>query len=153
MSEETEELERRHPRLLIQDRGASEDRTRRRAILERQKTRTVRTMRIAVFFDGTGCNLVNVFNGPRDGSKPGGLDADSYGQDYSNVGRLYLMWRPYAGVDISEALYIEGVGTTVGLDDDVAWDQSMGLGDTGLQARVDQAVEAVLNLLLKQAQP
>jgi uncharacterized Zn-binding protein involved in type VI secretion len=125
------------------------------------------TLRLGVFFDGTGNNQANSetvagcmardvgleneaediqkfcaeFGYGIDGSAPD----NSFGNDTSNVARLYDLYMDQAGERIdsatdeaSIAVYIEGIGTVSGGDDDL-WGQATGRGKNGVLARVEQS--------------
>jgi uncharacterized Zn-binding protein involved in type VI secretion len=133
------------------------------------------TLRLGVFFDGTGNNQANSetvagcmardvgleneaediqrfcaeFGYGIDGSAPD----NSFGNDTSNVARLYDLYRDQAGERIdpaaheaSIAVYIEGIGTVSGGDDDL-WSQATGRGKNGVLARVEQSPPLILNRL------
>ncbi|MEB3901957.1 DUF2235 domain-containing protein [Pseudomonas putida] len=98
------------------------------------------TLRIGVFFDGTGNNQGNSV-------APGGT-ADgrlgSYGNAPSNVALLHGLY-PQASDGASTVYlrcYIEGIGTWAGKDDS-AFAQATGLGRSGVEARVAQAAQAI----------
>lgn len=125
------------------------------------------TLRLGVFFDGTGNNQANSetvagcmardvgleneaediqkfcaeFGYGIDGSAPD----NSFGNDTSNVARLYDLYMDQAAERIdsatdeaSIAVYIEGIGTVSGGDDDL-WGQATGRGKNGVLARVEQS--------------
>ncbi|MBU3058528.1 PAAR domain-containing protein [Pseudomonas indica] len=129
------------------------------------------TLRIGVFFDGTGNNLGNSalvagcfardvdlehaaedirafctrygFDGK--GSSPD----NSYGNDKSNVARLYELYRDQsfevlepAASEASLRVYVEGIGTSSGQSDSL-FGQATGLGATGVVARVEQSPELI----------
>lgn len=135
------------------------------------------TLRLGVFFDGTGNNQANSetvagcmardvgleneaeeiqkfcaeFGYGIDGSAPD----NSFGNDTSNVARLYDLYRDQAGERIdpaadeaSVAVYIQGIGTVSGGDDDL-WSQATGRGKNGVLARVEQSSLLVVERLLR----
>ncbi|WP_456292676.1 PAAR domain-containing protein [Pseudomonas sp. AK106] len=135
------------------------------------------TLRLGVFFDGTGNNQANSetvagcmardvgleneaeeiqkfcaeFGYGIDGSAPD----NSFGNDTSNVARLYDLYMDQAGERIdsaadeaSIAVYIEGIGTVSGGDDDL-WGQATGRGKNGVLARVEQSSQSVVERLLR----
>lgn len=135
------------------------------------------TLRLGVFFDGTGNNQANSetvagcmasdvgleneaeeiqkfcaeFGYGIDGSAPD----NSFGNDTSNVARLYDLYKDQAGERIdsavdeaSIAVYIEGIGTVSGADDDL-WSQATGRGKNGVLARVEQSSQSVVERLLR----
>nr|WP_269137377.1 DUF2235 domain-containing protein [Pseudomonas sp. PGPR40] len=121
------------------------------------------TLRIGVFFDGTGNNPFNVEMGRKCGAhhpvsaedmggscKPYMQDPDSsYGGDVTNVARLHDLYM--TSIDQGEIIqkklafdkvYVEGIGTTAGGQDSLlgmAW----GRGETGIEARVFQAFSRI----------
>lgn len=135
------------------------------------------TLRLGVFFDGTGNNQANSetvagcmaqdvgleneaeeiqkfcaeFGYGIDGSAPD----NSFGNDTSNVARLYDLYKDQAGERIdsaadeaSIAVYIEGIGTVSGGDDDI-WSQATGRGKNGVLARVEQSSQSIVERLLR----
>lgn len=98
------------------------------------------TLRIGVFFDGTGNNHGNSV-------VPGGaVDAGlgSYGNAPSNVALLHGLYRE--GSDeparVYFKCYVEGIGTWAGQGDSV-FAQATGRGSSGVLARVAQAVQMI----------
>lgn len=133
------------------------------------------TLRLGVFFDGTGNNQANSetvagcmardvgleneaeeiqkfcaeFGYGIDGSAPD----NSLGNDTSNVARLYDLYRDHSDVsikpDAEEAalkVYLEGIGTVSGGEDDL-WGQATGRGKNGVVARVEQSSALILRRL------
>lgn len=117
------------------------------------------TLRIGVFFDGTGNNPFNVEMGRKcgahhpvstedmDGScKPYMQDPDgSYGGEVTNVKRLHDLYMASAdqGKIIQQKqafdkVYVEGIGTTAGGQDSLLG-MAFGRGETGIEARVFDA--------------
>jgi len=124
-------------------------------------------LRLGLFFDGTGNNQANsaatadcyaasvglttetaedirqhcaAFGFDGDGNSPD----NSYGNDVSNVARLYNLYPDQAEEQLppgaEEAyipVYIEGIGTSSGQGDSL-YSQGTGQGDTGVVARVKQ---------------
>ncbi|MFJ2714652.1 type VI secretion system tip protein TssI/VgrG [Pseudomonas sp. NPDC087346] len=124
------------------------------------------TLRIGVFFDGTGNNKANsetvaacyapdanlaeaaeeiqkhcaTYGYDGDGNSPD----NSYGNDVSNIARLYDLYTDQTDETLlltvtqaSIAIYVEGIGTTGGGDDSL-YSQMTGRGETGVVARVEQ---------------
>ncbi|MCX7081113.1 MAG: DUF2235 domain-containing protein [Pseudomonas sp.] len=137
---------------------------------EEERQRVIVTLRIGVFFDGTGNNPSNVEQGIRcgahhpispedlDGScKPYMGDADSsYGNDITNIKKLFDLYTVSKKDQIetrglaSRRIYIDGIGTQAGAKDSVIG-SGIGRGETGVEARVGQAfdrVKAHVNLFL-----
>ena len=130
------------------------------------------TLRIGVFFDGTGNNRSNSESVAGCHAKDENLqDAaedirrfcaaygydglgrspnNSYGNDLTNVARLYDLYVDQADESIASdvrqvflKVYLEGVGTSSASDDSV-YSQATGLGRTGVLARVEQAPASIL---------
>lgn len=134
------------------------------------------TLRLGLFFDGTGNNLanseaaagcyaVNLDMQPQvaedirqhcaafgyDGK--GGLPDNSYGNGVTNVARLHDLYpdQVYQHLSIGTEevylkVYLEGIGTSSGQDDSL-YSQGSGMGDTGVLARVEQAPAQILSKL------
>ncbi|MBB2888905.1 MULTISPECIES: type VI secretion system tip protein TssI/VgrG [Pseudomonas] len=125
------------------------------------------TLRIGVFFDGTGNNKANsetvaacyapdaklaeaaeevqkycaAYGYDGNGSSPD----NSYGNDVSNIVRLYKLYEDRVDETLSPeatttsiAIYVEGIGTTNG-GEDSRYSQATGRGETGVAARVEQS--------------
>lgn len=131
------------------------------------------TLRLGLFFDGTGnnqanseaavgCYAVNLGIPPQvaedirqhcaafgyDGL--GGVPDNSYGNEVTNVARLYDLYPDQAYKKISMETqevylkaYLEGIGTSSGQEDSL-YSQGTGTGDTGVIARVKQMPALVL---------
>ncbi|MDR6607817.1 phospholipase effector Tle1 domain-containing protein [Pseudomonas synxantha] len=114
------------------------------------------TLRIGVFFDGTGNNPFNVEMGRKcgahhpvseddlDGScKPYMRDPESsYGGEVTNVKRLHDLYREDKNVElitsnkiVFDKVYVEGIGTTAG-EPDRLLGAAFGRGETGIEVRV-----------------
>ncbi|MDD1016448.1 T6SS phospholipase effector Tle1-like catalytic domain-containing protein [Pseudomonas rubra] len=100
------------------------------------------TLRIGVFFDGTGNNLANSTRSGYD--RQGNAPDNSYGNDKTNVARLYELYQ-HRGEDALK-VYVEGIGTT-SAGDDSALAKATGRYATGVIARAQQAHDKVLNEL------
>jgi len=121
------------------------------------------TLRVGVFFDGTGNNSSNSEVGSQcraaalnigeqesqaiyQRCKSYQLDPDSsYGNDVSNIWRLYQLYRDDSGQVLdAEATtaqvraYVTGIGTTSGKKDTLLPGQAFGQGATGVLAKVDE---------------
>src|SRR3990167_1207479 len=121
------------------------------------------TLRIGVFFDGTGNNSSNSALGTQcraaalnigeqeslaiyQHCQSHQLDPDSsYGNDVSNIWRLYQLYRDDSGqaLDISATeahlrAYVTGIGTTTGEKDTLLPGQAWGQGATGVLAKVTE---------------
>ncbi|MEJ5057280.1 MULTISPECIES: type VI secretion system tip protein TssI/VgrG [unclassified Pseudomonas] len=141
------------------------------------------TLRIGVFFDGTGNNKANsetvaacyapdanlaeaaeeiqrhcaAYGYDGNGSSPD----NSYGNDVSNIVRLYELYPDHSSKPMPESaekaflrVYIEGIGTR-GNGEDSLYSQATGLGETGVGARVEQSPAAILKQirLLQEGNP
>ncbi|MGH8416352.1 MAG: PAAR domain-containing protein [Pseudomonas sp.] len=133
------------------------------------------TLRIGVFFDGTGNNQANSETvagcmardvGLQDQSEDirqfcatygygvdGSTPDNSYGNDTSNVARLYELYVDRADVSLgpedeeaSLKVYLEGIGTVSG-GDDARYGQATGRWRTGVLARVEQSPRLILRRL------
>lgn len=133
------------------------------------------TLRIGVFFDGTGnnqansesvagcmardVNLQDVAEEVRKYCEAHGYDSegstpdDSYGNDASNIARLYDLYIDQAedilSADADNAsmkVYLEGIGTVSG-GKDVLYGQATGRWATGVLARVEQSPGLIVNRL------
>jgi hypothetical protein len=116
------------------------------------------TLRIGVFFDGTGNNPFNVEMGQKCGAhhpvsvqdmdggcKPYMQDPDSrYGGEVTNVKRLHDLYLESTAQEILQKklafdnVYIDGIGTSAGEQDSLLG-MAFGRGETGIEARVFQA--------------
>ncbi|WAN10211.1 PAAR domain-containing protein [Stutzerimonas balearica] len=127
--------------------------------LERQAI----TLRIGVFFDGTGNNAANSAIGAQCRAPALGLDEQealamvqrceahhldpdsSYANDVSNIWRLYELYRDEpipkeAGSPSTLRIYVTGIGTTSGKPDTLFPGQAFGRGETGVLAKVDEGL-------------
>lgn len=130
------------------------------------------TLRIGLFFDGTGNNQANAqataachgmafgldhqmgrellaFCGAHGFTTDGGVPDNSYGNAESNVGRLFELYPDQAESQLPKnaetafiAVYLEGIGTSSG-EEDSLYGQGLGIGATGAAARVAQAPELI----------
>ncbi|MDO7925990.1 DUF2235 domain-containing protein [Pseudomonas sp. KFB-139] len=141
------------------------------------------TLRLGVFFDGTGnnqsnsesvagcmardVNLQDMAEEVRRFCAEHGYDGNgsspdnSYGNDTSNIARLYDLYRDQADItidsDAEEAalkVYIEGIGTISGGTDSL-YSQGSGRGETGVLARVEQTQTLIFSSMrrLKEKNP
>lgn len=118
------------------------------------------TVRIGIFFDGTGnnrfntqiaadCRAMSEVNGGKHISECKGRHDDpssSYSNDFSNVALLAKLYRCQsvaandgAGLKVYWPIYVSGIGTTSGRRDSVWSGQSFGRGTTGVIAKVARA--------------
>ncbi|WP_407315527.1 T6SS phospholipase effector Tle1-like catalytic domain-containing protein [Pseudomonas sp. nanlin1] len=96
------------------------------------------TLRIGVFFDGTGNNR---HNADLRATAPS-CQQDSYANAKSNIAKLFELY-PRSATDAHgtvASIYVEGVGT-LGGHPDTLLDKVTGTGNTGMQAKVQHAVE------------
>ncbi|WP_085693773.1 MULTISPECIES: type VI secretion system tip protein TssI/VgrG [unclassified Pseudomonas] len=141
------------------------------------------TLRIGVFFDGTGNNRLNSESVAGCHARDVGLEAkaedlqkfcetqgydgqggapdNSYGNDLSNVARLHGLYRDDTKSRLAEdermayiPVYLEGIGTASGAEDSL-YSQATGMGVQGVLARVEQSPSAILEQieLFQQANP
>ncbi|MCU1760446.1 DUF2235 domain-containing protein, partial [Pseudomonas sp. 14P_8.1_Bac3] len=130
------------------------------------------TLRIGVFFDGTGNNRsnsetvagcyardVNLLEQAEDiqqfcqkhGYTPdGGTPDNSFGNDTSNVAKLYDLYADDSQRQLADeetigyiSVYLEGIGTRSG-GADALFSQATGLGEQGVLARVAQSPAGIL---------
>ncbi|MBC3489219.1 DUF2235 domain-containing protein [Pseudomonas sp. SWRI100] len=105
------------------------------------------TLRVGVFFDGTGNNLGNATAA---GQASGPLAGTSYGNAWSNVALLHALYpapgSPAPGTMAFLKLYVEGIGTTAGAADS-SFASATGRGRTGVEARVAEAVTMIADQL------
>lgn len=99
------------------------------------------TLRFGVFFDGTGNNLANAL--PNSSEAPAQARGGSYANAPSNVALLHGLYP--SGADLQSgmqylSLYVEGIGTLRGAADSM-FSQATGRGASGVEARVEQAVQ------------
>jgi hypothetical protein len=126
------------------------------------------TVRVGVFFDGTGNNRINsqigadcqamaeVYSGAHI-KECGGRHSDpnsSYSNAPTNIARLADLYRkqPRAtndgeGLTAYQSVYVSGVGTTSGGRDSVLSGQGFGRGNTGVVAKVTRAVKKISDIL------
>jgi hypothetical protein len=97
-------------------------------------------IRIALFYDGTGNNRINVDLGRK--KDPGWfMDNESYANGYSNIALLERIGydRQSADADFQKFIYTSGIGT-VSHEDDVVRGLALGTGSTGIEAKVDTGI-------------
>lgn len=123
------------------------------------------TLTIGIFFDGTGNNAVNTQNMlkaynaqhysltdpdaqnilarcAREKMGVSGTNATSYTGYYTNVYWLNTLYKKDIFLDknlVQTPIYIEGIGTETGEPDNV-YGQALGIADTGVVAKTDNAV-------------
>jgi hypothetical protein len=101
------------------------------------------SVRISVYFDGTGNNRANVRRGYSLRSPGESASSDSYGNDYSNVSRLEQQQDAHEGYDYSFKFYVEGIGTQ-NLGNDVPQGNAEGRGITGISTKVNSGIRHLL---------
>jgi hypothetical protein len=101
------------------------------------------SVRISVYFDGTGNNRQNVRRGYSLRSSGESASSDSYGNDYSNVSRLEEQQDAHEGYDYSFKFYVEGIGTQ-NLGNDVPQGNAEGRGITGISTKVNSGIRHLL---------
>ena len=156
--------------------NARDDRKPADEILEEEELEAGITLRLGLFFDGTGNNLanseaaagcyaVNLGMQPEmaedirqycarfgyDGK--GSVPDNSYGNDVTNVARLYEFYPDQVGERLSSGAkeaylkaYVQGIGTSSG-EGDSFYGQGSGRGETGVVARVEQMPALILDKL------
>lgn len=126
------------------------------------------TVRVGVFFDGTGnnrnnsqigtdCRAMAEISDNKHIAECGGRHSDpnsSYSNDLSNIAKLAGLYcnRPVAsnqgnGLKVYWSIYVSGIGTLSGGRDSVWPGQSFGRGRTGVIAKVSRAIEKLGALL------
>ncbi len=133
------------------------------------------TLRIGMFFDGTGNNRDNsekaracyardvnlaeaapdivAFCQKHGFDGNGGAPDDSFGNDSSNVAKLFELYRddsdkqiPDEEIEAALRVYVEGIGTS-STQGDSLYSQATGLGAQGVRARVEESPSLVLKTL------
>lgn len=126
------------------------------------------TVRIGVFFDGTGNNRINsqigadcqamseIYNGAHI-KECSGRHSDpnsSYGNDLTNIAKLADLYRHQAvakddgqGLKVYQGIYVSGVGTTSGGRDSRVSGQGFGRGNTGVLAKVGRCIKKIDGVL------
>lgn len=129
--------------------------------------KTVVTFTLAIFFDGTGNNALNVRSSleadnflPEDSqalaaweqaTKQGsGLRNDTAGSHsgyYTNIHWLNELYATEVSVgEVQQKLYVDGIGTEAGVADKML-DMAFGTGERGIVAKTDKAVAALVEAL------
>jgi hypothetical protein len=113
-----------------------------------------KTVRISVFFDGTANNRENVKLGVKNAPESAkntifdhGLT--SYKNDYSNIAKLDRCFKKYNGVDYSDNIYVEGIGTE-DKESDHLKGLSLGDGSTGVKEKAEKGVDKILYKITQQ---
>ena len=103
------------------------------------------SIRISVFFDGTGNNLFNT-------AAAQGVKGGSYANDYSNVARLWMRFdgSKKQNYDHWFPIYVEGIGTE-SAGDDSTYGQATGFGDSGVTAKAEKGLQAVVERITEAA--
>ena len=122
------------------------------------------TVRLGVFFDGTGNNRVNSqigadcqamteVNGGMHTKECGGRHSDpgsSYSNSLTNIARLAGLYKQQRkaimngdGAYVYDAVYVSGVGTTSGGRDSRVSGQGFGRGTTGVVAKVSKCIKKI----------
>lgn len=126
------------------------------------------TVRIGIFFDGTGNNRINsqigadcqamaeIYKGAHI-KECGGRHSDpnsSYSNDLTNIAKLADLYRNQAvarndgqGLKVYQAIYVSGVGTTSGGRDSFVSGQGFGRGNTGVLAKVGRCIKKIDGVL------
>ncbi|MDH1541796.1 DUF2235 domain-containing protein [Stutzerimonas stutzeri] len=139
-----------------------------------QQVRQAVTLRIGVFFDGTGNNATNSAIGAQCRAPALGLGEQeaqamvqrceahhlapdsSYANDVSNIWRLYDLYRDDSGQALTPdtknanlRVYVTGIGTTTGQPDTRFPGQAFGRGATGVLAKVDEGLTLLEKALVR----
>jgi hypothetical protein len=102
------------------------------------------TIRVSMFFDGTGNNRANTRERELDSEVfQDNADEGSFQNDYTNVSRLETLCLGDDTFEHSYSIYVEGIGTTDG-EGDSLWGMATGMGDTGVPAKVEAGVNELL---------
>jgi hypothetical protein len=101
-----------------------------------------KSVRASLFFDGTLNNRANTRDRLHQRSAASG-QTGSFENDYSNVSRLEENLMPQDGVDVPVSIYIEGIGT-VNHESDNNYGAGVGMGDTGVIAKVDAGLDRLI---------
>lgn len=111
---------------------------------EEEPPRAKTTIRVSVFFDGTANNRANT-SARLSGSQAylDNEDEGSFQNDYSNVSRLETLCLGDDTFEHSFSVYVEGIGTTDGKGD-TTYGLALGMGATGVKAKVERGVNEVL---------
>ena len=106
------------------------------------------SVRISVYFDGTGNNRQNVRRGyslrARGRSTGSSTYRGSWANDYSNVSRLEEQQGAHEGYDYSFKLYVEGIGTRNLGNDSPLGNATGNDGLTGVPTKVDSGIRHVV---------
>jgi hypothetical protein len=101
-----------------------------------------------LFFDGTENNYFNTKAAPevvKEQAKKAGNSSSSYTNDLSNVAR---MWEAIRDTTELNAVYIDGIGTARGKDDDTVG-LALGKGETGVRTRAEGAFQKLEEVFTK----
>lgn len=103
-----------------------------------------KTLRLGVFFDGTGNHMQN--------------DLRLTDRDITNVARLYDLYRDLGSGGTEQRIYVEGPGTVDGEETDDGfdapedkWGLALGIGATGGHARIEMALTDVRTIVQREA--
>jgi hypothetical protein len=104
-------------------------------------------IRVSLFYDGTGNNRINVGLGPQFNS------SDSYSAGESNISKLESAGLDPLGQDVDHHLtiYTEGIGTTNRESDNFFPGMSLGIGVTGIAAKVEQGISSAISNICARA--
>ena len=109
---------------------------------QRPEDEEVVSVRVSLFYDGTGNNRKNVESGASKSAD------DSYAAGKSNVALLEAAgvdW-PGSGPNYHFTIYTEGIGTVTD-GDDSNWGMGLGTGDTGVNSKVDSGIEQAVRII------
>ncbi len=123
-----------------------------------------RVLSIGIFFDGSGNNANNTLkclemccsgekgrdriSDSADAARPGDISRCSYDKHYTNIYRLFTLYRAEEGNwnPFQRGLYISGVGTHSGQADSISG-FAIGEGKSGIIAKTDEAIAALPAIL------
>ncbi|PRQ09702.1 phospholipase effector Tle1 domain-containing protein [Enhygromyxa salina] len=102
------------------------------------------TIRVSLFFDGTGNNRANTRDRLRNNATYRANEGEgSFENDFTNVSRLETLCTGDSTFDHSYSIYVEGIGTQNHQGDSL-YGMGTGLGDTGVPAKVRAGVNELL---------
>lgn len=105
------------------------------------------TIRISLFFDGTGNNKMNTTHRENDDNCYKEHKGEkSYENDYTNIYYLQKYLTTKTNAEHSDSIYIEGIGT-VNSGKDNTYGMASGEGDTGIIKMTENGREELINLI------
>lgn len=110
------------------------------------------TIRASLFFDGTLNNRNNTEMRMRGEADEDQLESASYTNDLSNIAKIERLLAEQAGYDIRLKFYIEGIGTEDNETDSLALGASMGMGGTGVVAKVESGLDTLYTAITERVE-